>query len=181
MLAVLPCQEEHADHSLMERTEEDGNDHETSGENSTPEIYTSISSEYKLDAGEVQKIHDLYEGIQDKSVPVSDSKELIKLEECIVNYKAFLAEKSRTAKLWLKYIEYMEFLKLLHLIAVEQMLNLFAATAHINYAKSSRLYLQLMQELPTDHPWLYHCFTEQGVEVADTRLDCGLTSSLNKS
>ena len=50
----------------------------------------------------------------------------------------------------------------LHLIAVEKMLNLFAATGHIHYAKSSRLYLQLMRELPTDHPWLYHCFTEEG-------------------
>ena len=29
------------------------------------------------------------------------------------------------------------------------------------YAKSSRLYLQLMRELPTYHPWLYRCFTEQ--------------------
>ena len=50
----------------------------------------------------------------------------------------------------------------LHLVAVGEMMNLFAATGHINYAKSSRLYLQLMGELPIDHPWLYHCFTEQG-------------------
>ena len=49
----------------------------------------------------------------------------------------------------------------LHIIAIEQMLTLFAATGHLNYAKSSRLYLRLMQELPTDYPWLYHCFTEQ--------------------
>ena len=32
----------------------------------------------------------------------------------------------------------------IRLIAVEKMLNLFAATGHINYAKISRLYLQLM-------------------------------------
>ena len=170
MLALLPCQ---GDHSLVEHTEEN---HGTSDENPTPEIGTSISSEHKLDAGEIQKIHDLYEGIQDKSVPVSDiaeSKELIKLEEYLLKYKALLAEKSRTAKLWLQYNEYVETLKLfiraertgnwnLHLIAVEKMLNLFAATGHIHYVKSSRLYLQLMRELPTDHPWLYHCFTEEG-------------------
>jgi hypothetical protein len=38
--------------------QEDENDHinETSGENRTPDIYTSVSSEYKLDAGKVQKI-----------------------------------------------------------------------------------------------------------------------------
>ena len=33
----------------------------------------------------------------------------------------------------------------LHLIAVKEMLNMFAVTGHINYAKSSRLYLQLMR------------------------------------
>ena len=81
MLALLPRQ---GDHSLVEHTEEN---HGTSDENPTPEIGTSISSEHKLDAGEIQKIHDLYEEIQDKSVPVSDiaeSKELIKLEECLL-------------------------------------------------------------------------------------------------
>ena len=128
MLAVLPCQVEHTEG-------EDGNDH---GENPALEIDTSISSEHKLEASEVQKIHDLYEGIQDKSVPVSDiaeSKELIKLQECLLKYKTFLAEKSLTAKLWLQYIECVETLKLfiqaertedwnLHLIAVEEMLNL---------------------------------------------------------
>ena len=69
--------------------------------------------------------------------------------------------------------EYVETLKLfiraertgnwsLHLVAVINMMNLFAATGHVNYAKSSRLYLQLMLELPTDHPWLHHCFIELG-------------------
>ena len=113
------------------------------------------------------------------------------MEECVGNYKAFLAEKSRTAKLWLKYIEYVEVLKLfiqaertgnwnLHLIAVEQMLNLFAATAHINYSRSFRLYLQLMWELPTDHPWLYHCFTEQGFHTVrrSSRYWAGLWTDL---
>lgn len=38
------------------------------------------------------------------------------------------------------------------------MINLFAATGHNNYAKSSRLYLQLMYELPSSHPWLYQQF-----------------------
>ena len=48
------------------------------------------------------------------------------------------------------------------------MLNLFAATGHINYAKSARFYLQLMQF----DPWLHQCFINKGfhilfVEVAD--------------
>ena len=100
MLPIFSCEQEKANHNLVEHTEgEDGNDHETPGESPTTEIDTSISLEHKLDAVEVQKIHDLYEGIQDKS-PVSDiaeSKELIKLEKCLLKYKAFLAEKSRTS------------------------------------------------------------------------------------
>ena len=40
------------------------------------------------------------------------------------------------------------------------MLNLFAATGHINYAKSARLYIQEMRELQETHPWLFEKFTE---------------------
>ena len=41
-----------------------------------------------------------------------------------------------------------------------QMLNLYSATAHFQYAKSARLYLQLMDELPIDFPWLYNLFQQ---------------------
>ena len=132
-----------------------------------------------LDATEVDKICSLYEGIKDKHLPVSniaESQELIKLENYFFKYKAMLTTRSPTAKLWLQYIEYIETLKLfiraersgswdLLLIAVAKMINLFAATGHINYAKSSRLYLQLMQQLPTNHPWLDQCFIEHGCHV----------------
>ena len=47
----------------------------------------------------------------------------------------------------------------LHLVSVSQMLNLFAAAGHRNYAKSARLYLQLMMDLPNEHPWLYEQFS----------------------
>ena len=46
----------------------------------------------------------------------------------------------------------------LHLEALSEMLNLFAATGHISYAKSARLYLQEMRKLPETHPWLYAQF-----------------------
>ena len=133
-------------------------------------------TEDKLDACEVQRIHQLYQEVENKSIPVSniaESKELLKLDECLLKYKELLAENSRTAKLWLQYIEYVETLKLfiraertgnwtLHLVAVGRMMNLFAATGHIHYAKSSRLYLQQMLDLSSDHPWLYQCFIEHG-------------------
>lgn len=60
------------------------------------------------------------------------------------------------------------------------MLNLFAATGHINYAKSARLYLQLMRDLPTGHPWLYDCFIEQGFHTVrrSSRYWAGLWTDL---
>ena len=40
------------------------------------------------------------------------------------------------------------------------MINLFAATGHVHYAKSSRLYLQQMLELETQYPWVYSMFND---------------------
>ena len=84
-----------------------------------------------------------------------------------------MSSQSRTAKLWIQYLDYVDLVKMfvraertgnwsLHLVAVSRMINLFAATGHINYAKSARLYLQLMLELPTDYPWVYQSFAEHG-------------------
>ena len=50
----------------------------------------------------------------------------------------------------------------LSLVTLQQMLNLFAATGHINYAKSARLYLQLMMDLPETHPWLNDKLATEG-------------------
>ena len=49
-----------------------------------------------------------------------------------------------------------------HLHVVSEMLNLFAATGHFNYAKSGRLYLQLMYDLPDEYPWLHDQFSNHG-------------------
>ena len=42
------------------------------------------------------------------------------------------------------------------------MLNLYAATGHYHYAKSTRLYLQTMLKLEDDFPWLHKHFKENG-------------------
>ena len=47
-----------------------------------------------------------------------------------------------------------------HLNAVTALLNLFAATCHIHYAKSVRLYVREMRKLPSTHPWLHQKFVE---------------------
>ena len=97
---------------------------------------------------------------------VLESGPLRSLSKAILAQTKALAENSRTAKLWLLYMEYIEVVKLFirsermgswhdHLVAATQMLNLFAATGHYNYAKSTRLYLQMIQKLHESHPWLY--------------------------
>jgi hypothetical protein len=89
-----------------------------------------------------------------------------KLTSALHARKLQVAEHSRTAKLWLQYIQYIDILKSFiraertcdwnaHLLSLSRMLNLFAASGHNHYAKSVRLYLQLMCELPHTHPWLH--------------------------
>jgi hypothetical protein len=96
-----------------------------------------------------------------------------RLQQAKQKLQDFLAYTSRTAKLWLQYIQCVKLLKLfiraertsdwhLHLYAFSQMLPLFAATGHNNYAKSGRLYLQMMSELPEEHNLLYKQFVLNG-------------------
>ena len=69
-----------------------------------------------------------------------------------------LSVRSRTAKLWLQYIQYLGILKdfiraertgnfPFRLQTSSRMLNLFAATGHLHYAKCARLYLHIRNEL----------------------------------
>ena len=82
-----------------------------------------------------------------------DSLHLI--EHALQDLRMNLAEQSRTAKLWLQYLQYVAVLKLflraertadwqLHLASIRRMVHLFAATGHNNYAKCARLYIELM-------------------------------------
>ena len=95
------------------------------------------------------------------------------------------------SKIVASYMDYIYTLKLfvsaervgncyMHIIAVGRLLNLFAATGHFNYAKSARMYLQLMLELPAGHPWLYEQFTEHGyhTERQSDRYWAGLWTDL---
>ena len=64
-----------------------------------------------------------------------------------------LSKESRSAKIWLLYIYYLDVLKRfiiaertsnwsLHIDSTLRMLNLFVSYGHINYAKSARMYIQ---------------------------------------
>ena len=87
----------------------------------------------------------------------------------IEEYKNFISNCSRTSKLWIQYLYHVSLVKdfiyaertgdwNLHLVTVKRMLNLFAAAGRVDYAKSARLYLQSMDALPEQHPWLHQCF-----------------------
>ena len=110
-------------------------------------------------------------GEVDIGIPAMQSLQTI-LEET----KESLWDKSRTARLWLQYIEYVEtsrnFIRAartgnwnMHLYAISKMTNLYAATGHINYAKSARIYLQQMLDLSNTHSWLHHKFCEEGLFI----------------
>ena len=100
-----------------------------------------------------------------KELVLSDSIKRIGNEIGLLKSK--LKKKSRTSKLWLLYMNSINVAKEfiyaertsnwdMHLNVLSKMHNLFAATGHINYAKSAQLYLQQMNMLPEMHPWLLY-------------------------
>ena len=66
-----------------------------------------------------------------------------------------------------------------HLAAKGQILNLFAATGHINYAKSAKLYLQKMADFETEYSWLYQQFKTKDSIVFVEQTSFGLDYGLN--
>ena len=95
----------------------------------------------------------------------NDDAHLIKLQNEFETGKYELSKKSRTAKLWIQYLDWIATLKMyikakrignwtMQLQCTRKMVNLFAGTGHVNYDKSTRLHLQIMLNLDVDHPWL---------------------------
>ena len=94
-----------------------------------------------------------YESLTDGHI--EESLAICKLNELINEVTNELSSRSRTAKYWCQYLGYIELMKdyitaekigdwYLHLATIRKMCCLFAATGHVNYAKSARLYLQNM-------------------------------------
>ena len=97
---------------------------------------------------------------------MANAEVIKKLDICMGILKAHLSSESRTAKLWMQYREYVSIMRQfaqaarsghwnLNLIFLQRILNLSAATSHINYVKSERLYLQLMMDFPNKYSWFY--------------------------
>ena len=114
-------------------------------------------------------IKNLYERVISKDQTcVFENNYLQNLSLLVEEGKTELRGQSHTAKLWLQYIDYVEICRLF-IYALEQltgncifltskMLNLFAVTGHVHYAKCSRIYLQMKVNLEHTHPWFYQRF-----------------------
>ena len=135
----------------------------------------------------------LFDKLMEKKVSAdeaSTSEVLDNIEECVQRKQDLLAERSRTAALWIQYLEMVDILRSfiraertanweLHLKALTRMLPYLAASGHNLYVKCARLYLQSMTDLRTDHPDVYRDFAS-GLHVArrSNRFWAGLSIDL---
>ena len=103
----------------------------------------------------------------------------IKLTEWFNDQKVKLSNESRTSNLWLSYVQYVQLVQkfieaerksnwYMHVAATKQMINLFAATSHNNYALSCRLYLQSVEDLEVNHPDIHAQFVRGNHSVRRT-------------
>jgi len=64
----------------------------------------NLNTVQKIDSNEVDKICEHYKGCKEETMSISEiveSAEVLKLEDCLLNYKSLLSKQSPTAKLWL--------------------------------------------------------------------------------
>jgi len=98
---------------------------------------------------------------------------LIAVESLMRQQQSRLKSESQTARLWIEYLHWIDLLKHFimaertgnwhwHLEVTANMLPLFAAAGHHNYARSARLYVQQMNDLSISHPRLYEQFANNG-------------------
>ncbi|KAJ8879448.1 hypothetical protein PR048_020056 [Dryococelus australis] len=92
---------------------------------------------------------------------------LIEIIESLEKRKLELSKDSRTAKLWIIYLNMFDVAKAfiwsektrnfeMHLNAVENMLPIFASSGHNNYAKYARVYIQYMRELEKKYERIFY-------------------------
>ena len=132
----------------------------------------------------MMKLLDDIEENYDKTLQkLTSSQELKLLRKLVGTVKQHLEEASRRDRLWVNYLHYIQIIKnfirperignrKLHLQSVKQMLSLFAATEHIHYAKSARLYLQNMISLEFDFLWVHNKFVNQGYHTVRLSSRC---------
>ena len=135
-------------------------------------INNTLIDEGKVDVSELEDIYNkaMKDGMKKEDLEELGNNDVFRnTQEAMSNYTKQKSEESRTAKLWLLYINYIEMVKefltaerscnwYLHIQTLAKMMNLFAASGHINYAKCSRLYVQEMLSQLDTNPWLLQQF-----------------------
>lgn len=103
------------------------------------------------------------------SEELASNKVLLSMKDIIDRFKSKLINESRTAKLWLQYMNMVDILKdflrsertgnwKFHLKNIERKLPFYAASGHNLYTKCAYIYLQEMTQLETTHPDVYEHF-----------------------
>jgi hypothetical protein len=153
-----------------------------------------IYEESEMEEEDLCRLKDAYNMVTEngfESLNTDYVNSIEKISSKLKEYIDKLSKTNRTAKLWKQYMYHVSLVKdfifaertgdwSFHLITVKKMLNLYAASGRVNYAKSARLYLQTMNDLPQFYPWLFHCFNEKGYHAIrrSDRYWAGLWSDL---
>ena len=136
-------------------------------------ILSALADEAAIDLSALQSVYEraMENGLdEDELCNLEENESYAHVRQTLSEYSKKLST-SRTAKLWLLYIDYIAIIKefllaertfnwMLHLHASKKMINLFAATGHGNYAKSTQIYVQEMLSLSQTNPWLHQKFQE---------------------
>ncbi len=120
---------------------------------------------------------------------VCQSGAITRIGECSSKRNQIPEVISKTATLWLQYVDMVDILRKyiraertgnweLHLQTVSEMLPYLAACGHNHYAKSAWIYLQRMSNLHSEHPDAYQHFREGLHVVRSGRHWAGLSSDL---
>ena len=150
----------------------------------------------QLSSSELQDLHAVCTAVMQAEVDADNSLLLcsdtvVKVSCMVADLKCRLSTQSRTGRLWIQYLSFIQMFKNfiiaertgnwhLHLSTTADMLCVFAAAGHQNYAKSARLYVQMMNQLPVSHPWLYEQFVTCGFHTVrrTDRFWAGLSTDL---
>ena len=141
---------------------------------------------------DLQEAFILYENLMNNSLSVHQvcqTEVIQKLKESLKS-KVCSLQSSRTASLWLQYLDMIDILRNfiraqhvgnweLHLQSLSDMLPYLAASGHNHYTKCVWIYLQQMSKLEDEHPTVYRHFI-QGLHVVrrSNRLWAGLPTDL---
>ena len=141
---------------------------------------------------DLDEAYALYENLTEETISVDEvcSTDVIQMITNILKEKIDSLKSSRTAALWLQYMNMVDILRqyiraehtgnwALHLECISKMLPYLAASGHNHYTKSAWVYLQRMSQLEEQHPDIYQQFQE-GLHVVrrSDRLWAGLSTDL---